>query len=223
MRSYRTFSPLPAAVPELGGLFSVALSLGRPRGVTSTLPSVPDFPSPPDASRGTARPTLRTEQLYDAGLKLAPPRLGGRATPVGHFFGAHGPNASSPAHSDRPRGEAWGIEPVLVSSPRNLRRLLDVVRRGPDYHWARISRPSNARALPISARLFGPARDVGPGSAGSPHPHPLAPGCSPTCTLPRRYTRHSGRIRPLRGGEPRGVIGGSVPSLAPPERAPATS
>ena len=37
VRSYRTFSPLP---PESGGLFSVALSRGRPRPLPGILPGV---------------------------------------------------------------------------------------------------------------------------------------------------------------------------------------
>jgi len=59
VRSYRTFSPLP---PELsigvGGVFSVALSVGsRPPGVTWH-PALwsPDFP--PALPPATARPTL---------------------------------------------------------------------------------------------------------------------------------------------------------------------
>ena len=55
VRSYRTFSPLPARSARLGGLFSVALSMGsRPPGVTwRPARWSPDFPpkSPRKATR----------------------------------------------------------------------------------------------------------------------------------------------------------------------------
>jgi len=56
VRSYRTFSPLPARKARLGGLFSVALSMGfRPPGVTwRPARWSPDFP-PKSPLRATRR------------------------------------------------------------------------------------------------------------------------------------------------------------------------
>ena len=59
VRSYRTISPLPA-LTCLGGVFSVALSMGsRPPGVTWRLVRwSPDFPPAPRRAPATAWPTL---------------------------------------------------------------------------------------------------------------------------------------------------------------------
>src|SRR6056297_2469683 len=80
VRSYRTFSPLPAP-KRLGGLFSVALSVGsRPPGVTwhPALRS-PDFPPRRNAA-AAVRPTPGNDSGADghpAQEQAAPPWLGG--------------------------------------------------------------------------------------------------------------------------------------------------
>ena len=74
VRSYRTFSPLPARNARLGGMFSVALSMGsRPPGVTwRPARWSPDFPpqSPRKATRRLSGRLLlpRTEYFTTTGF-----------------------------------------------------------------------------------------------------------------------------------------------------------
>ena len=66
VRSYRTFSPLPPlASQELGGMFSVALSLGSPPLAVSQHTALRSPDGPPQLRRraaAIARPALRTTQ-----------------------------------------------------------------------------------------------------------------------------------------------------------------
>jgi len=84
VRSYRTFSPLPARSARLGGLFSVALSMGsRPPGVTwRPARWSPDFPpqSPRKATRRLSGRLLlpRTEYFTTTGFARGKPLLKSR-------------------------------------------------------------------------------------------------------------------------------------------------
>ncbi len=95
VRSYRTISPLPAdASVRLGGVFSVALSLGLRRvGVTNhrALPS-PDFPPTSFASRAIASARF-LHQLVD--------RRGRN-----HLGPTHSSGSSGPRHVVRHRFQA---------------------------------------------------------------------------------------------------------------------
>src|SRR5690242_10853495 len=83
VRSYRTFSPLPAFRPALaggrqaGGMFSVPLSFGLPRpGVTRrTALRSSDFPLPTaaEATAGSDHPDLLRRPLYDGIACWFPP------------------------------------------------------------------------------------------------------------------------------------------------------
>ena len=79
VRSYRTFSPLPARpLPAAGGLFSVALSLGLPPpGVTRH----PDPVEPGLSSPRTARAWAAAVRPSDSGR-----RIGSAGRPVKHSW-----------------------------------------------------------------------------------------------------------------------------------------
>ncbi len=139
VRSYRTFSPLPAP-KGFGGMFSVALSVGsrRPDVIWLSALRSPDFPPPHRRQRSSGRlpqHTLRAEPVPCKPLPPQPnspylPELSGMAwlRQSGSRYGKHSTakdakaakrvnstGAADPGHADRPDSfphpQAWRRSP----------------------------------------------------------------------------------------------------------------